>query len=197
MKIVLASSSIRRKQLLGRLVDDFDVFVGGFPENSVTFNGDCSEYVMDLAFGKAESACSKLDEKQLIVIGCDTVVYFNGSIFGKPKDKYEAYHMLKCLSSNEHEVYSGIAVIDKEHGTTRKDFVKTTVEFSNLSDDQIERYLEKGEYVDKAGAYGIQGYGGVFVSQIHGCYYNVVGFPLNKVYEMLVGMGVNLVYQGV
>ncbi|MBA5849932.1 Maf-like protein [Clostridium sp. cel8] len=192
MKVVLASASIRRQQLLKRLVDNFDVFVSNFSEESVEFKGDCSTYVMDLALGKAKNACLKLPEKNLVIIGCDTVVYFNGKIFGKPKDRDEAFYMLKSLSGNEHQVYSGIAVINKELGIVEKDFVKTSVKFSDISDDEIERYLKKGEYKDKAGAYGIQGYGGVFVSEIHGCYYNVVGLPLNKIYKILVGMGVNL-----
>ncbi|WP_446898699.1 Maf-like protein [Clostridium sp. LBM24168] len=192
MKIVLASSSIRRKQLLGRLVDNFDVFVSSFREESVVFGGNCEKYVMDLASGKARDVCSKINERDVIVIGCDTIVYFRGNILGKPRDKDEAYNMLKSLSTNEHHVYSGIAIIDKTSNIMKKDFVKTSVRFSNISDEQIEKYLKTEEYADKAGAYGIQGYGGVFVSEIHGCYYNVVGLPLNKLYDMLTGMGVNL-----
>lgn len=192
MKIVLASSSVRRKQLLGKLVDNFDVFAGGFPEESVVFDGNCETYVMDLASGKAEAVCSKMRERNAIIIGCDTVVYFKGNILGKPRDKDEAFNMLKSLSANKHQVYSGIAVIDKASEIMKKDFVKTTVRFSNISDEQIKKYLKTAEYKDKAGAYGIQGYGGVFVSEIHGCYYNVVGLPLNRLHEMLTGMGVNL-----
>lgn len=192
MKIVLASSSIRRRELLERLIDNFDVFVSNFKEDSVKFKGDCSKYVMELALGKAEDVSNKLEGEQAVIIGCDTVVYLNGNILGKPKDENDAFNMLKALSGNEHQVYSGIAVVDKTSGTVKKDFVKTTVKFSDISDDQIEKYLKRGEYKDKAGAYGIQGYAGVFISEIHGCYYNVVGLPLNKLYEILTGMGVNL-----
>ncbi|MBP2032988.1 septum formation protein [Clostridium algifaecis] len=192
MKIVLASSSIRRRQLLGRLLENFDVFVSDFKEDSVRFEGDCGKYVMELALGKAKNVCSKLKNEQAIIIGCDTVVYLNGKILGKPENENDAFNMLKALSGNEHQVYSGIAVIDKTSGTVKSDFVKTVVKFSDISDDQIKKYLKRGEYKDKAGAYGIQGYAGVFVSEIHGCYYNVVGLPLNRLYQILTGMGVNL-----
>lgn len=192
MKIVLASSSSRRHKLLKRLIDDFDVVVSSFLEDSIKYNGDCKTYVMELALGKAKDVCNKLDGKQFIVIGCDTVVYFNGNILGKPKDRDEAFHMLKSLNGNEHQVYTGLAVIDKYSGIVRQEFVKTSVRFCNISDNQIEKYLKRGEYKDKAGAYGIQGYAGAFIPEIRGCYYNVVGLPLNRLYEMLIGMGVNL-----
>ncbi|AND85712.1 Maf-like protein [Clostridium tyrobutyricum] len=192
MKIILASSSIRRQQLLKRLVDDFDIVESGFVENSIKYNGDCKTYVMELALGKANDVCNKLEDKQLIIIGCDTVVYFNGKILGKPKDREEAFHMLKSLSGNEHQVYTGLAVINKFSGIVRQEFVKTSVRFSNISNNEIEKYLKKEEYGDKAGAYGIQGYAGIFIPEIRGCYYNVVGLPLNRLYKMLIGMGVNL-----
>ena len=113
-------------------------------------------------------------------------------ILGKPKDENEAFDMLKLLSGNTHQVYSGIAIINNKTGNINRDFVCTDVKFDNLSDEQIKKYIENGEYKDKAGAYGIQGYGGIFVEEIHGCYYNVVGLPLNKLSKMLKGMGVNL-----
>lgn len=192
MKIVLASSSIRRRQLLGKLIDDFDIYASSFCEESIDFRGNCGEYVMNLALGKAQDVCSKMREMNTIIIGCDTVVYFRGNILGKPRDRDDAFNMLKSLSANEHDVYSGVAIINKASGLIKRDFVKTTVRFSDISDEQIEKYLNTSEYKDKAGAYGIQGYGGVFVPKIHGCYYNVVGLPLNKLREMLTGMGVNL-----
>lgn len=192
MKIILASSSVRRQQLLKRLVDDFDIVESGFAENSIKYKGDCKTYVMELALGKANDVCNKLEDRQLIIIGCDTVVYFNGKILGKPKDREEAFHMLKSLSGNEHQVYTGLAVINKFSGIVRQEFVKTSVRFSNISNNEIEKYLKKEEYGDKAGAYGIQGYAGAFIPEIRGCYYNVVGLPLNRLYKMLIGMGVNL-----
>lgn len=191
MKIVLASASIRRQELLKRLVDEFEIIVSDFDEHTVDFDGNCGSYVMKLAEGKASVVCSKV-KGEAIIIGCDTVVYFKGKILGKPKNKDEAFSMLKSLSGNTHQVYSGITVINKASGKILKDFVCTDVKFDSLSDEQIKKYIEKGEYEDKAGAYGIQGYGGIFVEEIHGCYYNVVGFPLNKLLKMLRGIGVNL-----
>ncbi|MFL0195766.1 Maf-like protein [Clostridium sp. WILCCON 0269] len=192
MKIVLASASSRRRELLNRLVEGFKVVTSDFDEDSVLFQGKCGPYVMELAEGKAKNVCSKLKDENLIIIGCDTTVFLKGKVLGKPADKEEAFYMLKELSGNEHQVYSGIAVIDKFSGKIVKDFVCTTVKFSEIDDTCIEDYLKTEEYKDKAGAYGIQGYGGVFVKEIHGCYYNVVGLPLNKLYNMLSGIGVNL-----
>jgi septum formation protein len=191
MKIILASASVRRQELLKRIIDKFEIIVSDFDEHSINFDSDCSTYVMKLSEGKASTVCDKI-KGEAIVIGCDTIVYFNGKILGKPKDKEEAFSMLKLLSGNIHQVYSGITIVDKSSDKILKDFVCTSVKFDNLSDEHIRKYIEKGEYEDKAGAYGIQGYGGVLVEEIHGCYYNVVGLPLNKLLKMLRGIGVNL-----
>ncbi|MPN01510.1 Septum formation protein Maf [bioreactor metagenome] len=93
--------------------------------------------------------------------------------------------MLSMLSGNIHKVYSGLAIVDISKNMVKKDYVCTEVKFSKLSTDQILNYIKTGEPMDKAGAYGIQGYGGIFVEKIHGCYYNVVGLPINKLYGML------------
>lgn len=191
MKIILASASSRRQELLKRLTEEFLIIISNFDENSVNFNGDFGSYVEELALGKARDVyCGVEDES--IIIGCDTIVSFKGKVLGKPKDKHEAVTMLKALSGSVHQVYSGLAVINKLTGKIVKDFVCTDVKFDTLSDNQIEKYIEKEEYSDKAGAYGIQGYGGVFVEEIRGCYYNVVGLPLNKLLKILKEMGVNL-----
>lgn len=100
--------------------------------------------------------------------------------------------MLQALSGNEHEVYSGLAILDVKSNKIIKDFVCTKVKFSKLTSLQIEKYVNTGDPMDKAGAYGIQGKAGVFVENINGCYYNVVGLPLNKLNSMLMEMGVNL-----
>lgn len=191
MNIVLASASQRRQELLKRIFEDFRITVSNFDEGSVNFNGDCGEYVKKLALGKAQDVANK-ETSESMVIGCDTIVYFNGTILGKPKDKDEAFSMLKVLSGNIHKVYSGIALVNSDTGAVKTDFVSTDVYFSKLSDKQILEYVASGEPMDKAGAYGIQGKGGIFVEKICGCYYNVVGLPLNRLYDMLKEMGVNL-----
>lgn len=191
MKIILASASSRRQELLNRLTESFQIIVSDFDEEAVEFDGQCASYVMRLAEGKASSV-SKGIKDEAIIIGCDTIVSYNEKILEKPKDANEAFDMLKLLSGNTHQVYSGIAIINSKTGNVHRDFVCTDVKFDNLSDTQIKKYIETGEHKDKAGAYGIQGYGGIFVEEIHGCYYNVVGLPLNKLSKMLKGMGVNL-----
>lgn len=133
-----------------------------------------------------------MDQDNNLVIGCDTLVAFNNKILGKPKDKKDAFEMLQALSGNEHEVYSGLAILDVKSNKIIKDFVCTKVKFSKLTSLQIEKYVNTGDPMDKAGAYGIQGKAGVFVENINGCYYNVVGLPLNKLNSMLMEMGVNL-----
>jgi septum formation protein len=191
MKIILASASERRHELLKRIIKEFDIVVSEFDENSVSFKGNCEEYVKQLAEGKAKAVGQLLNEDAL-VIGCDTIVFCQGKVLGKPCNKNEAVEMLKLLSGNVHQVYSGLALLHKKDNKIISEAIKTDVKFSLLSDKDILTYVERGEPMDKAGAYGIQGYGGVFVEEIHGCYYNVVGLPLNTLNKMMRKMGVNL-----
>lgn len=191
MNVVLASASARRQELLKRLVENYQVLVSDFDESSIQFNNDCPEYVMELACGKALNVAEGLKTASL-VIGCDTIVAYEGTVLGKPQDHEDAFFMLKMLSGKKHQVYSGIALVNTSNGQVRTDFAMTEVKFDQLSDEEIRRYIASGEPMDKAGAYGIQGHGGVFVEEIHGCYYNVVGLPLNKLNKMLKGIGVNL-----
>lgn len=185
MEIVLASASDRRKELLGRLVEDFTTIVSDFDETSV--NQDCSieDYVKKIASGKAQDVLKSI-EKDSIIVAADTVVVFNYMVIGKPKDKEDAYSILRKLSGNTHVVYTGLALINTKTKKIIKDIVKTEVKFSALSDDEIYKYIDTGEPMDKAGAYGIQGKGGVLVEEIKGCYYNVVGLPLNRLKKMLL-----------
>lgn len=184
VKIILASASARRKELLRRIVEEFSVIVSDFNEESVSFNGDCGEYVKTLAEGKALTV-AKNSDKESVVIGSDTIVTIDNKILGKPKNTEDAFFMLKQLSGREHEVYSGIAVVDVKNNEIISDYVCTKVKFSQLSEKQINDYVDSGDPLDKAGAYGIQGKAGVFVEKIDGCYYSVVGLPLNKLNSML------------
>lgn len=191
MKIVLASASPRRQELLKRIVDDFDIIVSDFDEEAVEFHGDIEKYVCELAMGKAKAVLNNLNDES-IVIGSDTVVYLDGKILGKPKDELAAAGMLRALSGNTHKVYSGIAIINSMTQKTITKSVCTEVRFMNLSDEMIEHYVKSGQCFGKAGAYGIQDGAAVFVESINGCYYNVVGFSLNTVFLLLREMGVNL-----
>lgn len=184
MNYVLASGSERRKELLHRIVDEFDIIVSDFDEDKILFEGNVDEYVIDLAKGKALSVKESLKEESIIIAG-DTVVVLEDKILGKPKNEEDAYSMLKQLSGKTHRVYSGLVVINMYNNKVEKQSLFTEVKFSNLTDEEIKTYIKTGEPLDKAGAYGIQGYGGVFIEGINGCYYNVVGLPLNLLNKML------------
>lgn len=184
MKIILASASERRQELLGRLVKEFDVVVSDFDESSVLFKGSIDDYVKNVALGKAMDVKEKLDE-DAIIISADTIVTLENKILGKPKDEDEAFKMIKSLQGRGHKVYSGIVVINTAKNVIKQESLCTEVTFSKISDDEIIEYINTGETLDKAGAYGIQGIGGIFVKEIKGCYYNVVGLPLNKLKFML------------
>lgn len=191
MKIILASASERRKELLTRITENFEVIVSDFDESTISFDNNCEEYVINLAKGKAFNILERLKEHSL-VIACDTIVYSEGKVLGKPKNEEDAIIMLKMLSNKTHKVYSGIVVLDTKTNNMKFDAVCTEVKFSELSDEAIEKYVKTGDPLDKAGAYGIQGRAATFVEGINGCYYNVVGLPLNRLNTLLMEMGVNL-----
>ena len=184
LKYILASASERRKELLARLMDNYDVIVSNFDEDKVEFKGDIEKYVISLSRGKALDVASKVHHSA-IIIAADTIVSIDNKILGKPKDKEDAYNMLKLLSGNVHKVYSAITVINTDTNDIQSECTYTEVYFSKLTDDDIWKYINTGECNDKAGSYGIQGLGGVFVEKINGCYYNVVGLPLNLLNRML------------
>lgn len=184
MKIILASASERRQELLGRLVKEFDVVVSDFDENSILFKESIDDYVKDVALGKAMNIKEKLNE-DTIIISADTIVTLENKILGKPKDEDEAFKMLKSLQGRKHKVYSGVVVINTAKNVIKQESLCTEVTFSEISDDEIIEYINTGEPLDKAGSYGIQGIGGIFIKEIKGCYYNVVGLPLNKLKSML------------
>jgi len=184
VKYILASASARRQELLRRIVKDFDIIVSDFDETGILFNGDIEKYVIDLASGKALKVKEKIKEDAIIISG-DTVVALENNILGKPKDADDAFNMLKLLSGKVHRVYSGLVVYNTSNNKFEKESLCTEVKFSDLTDEEIISYIKTGEPLDKAGAYGIQGYGGVFVEKINGCFYNVVGMPLNLLNKML------------
>ncbi len=184
LKFILASASERRKELLSRIVNDFEVRVSDFDEDSVQVNNDIETYVKSLSQGKAKSVALNYSENS-IIIGADTIVVIDNKVLGKPKDKNDAFRMLKALSNNVHRVYSGVTVINNKTKVMKSECLYTEVYFSELSDEEIWKYIDTGECLDKAGAYGIQGFGGIFVKRINGCYYNVVGLPLNLLNKMI------------
>ncbi|MBR2041986.1 MAG: septum formation inhibitor Maf [Oscillospiraceae bacterium] len=177
---ILASGSPRRKELLSLIIDEYEVLVSGCEE--FVPEGTPAEKVPAILAEQKALAVAKLRPDD-IVIGSDTVVVLNDEIFGKPKDKAHAHAMLKALSGKKHFVFTGVAVAEK--GKVRSFVQKTEVEFYELSDETIEKYIATGEPMDKAGAYGIQGKGSVLVKGITGDYFNVMGLPVAETARFL------------
>jgi septum formation protein len=179
-KLVLASSSPRRKLLLRQIGLEFEARESGVPEDHDELSPP-DETVRRLALAKARAVAAQ--ETSAYVIGADTVVVLDGRLLGKPKDAAEASAMLRRLSGRRHTVYTGVAFVERPSDRSRVDVVTTEVEFRNLGEEEILAYVRSGSPMDKAGAYGIQDdFGAVFVSAIEGCFYNVVGFPLSRFY---------------
>ncbi|MBQ3575725.1 MAG: septum formation protein Maf, partial [Clostridia bacterium] len=122
-----------------------------------------------------------------IIIASDTLVSLNGEVLGKPVDEADAFRMLRTLSGNTHEVFTGVTIVDAKSGKIETRSVRTGVCFRELSDDEIKAYIASSEPMDKAGAYGIQGGAGKFVKKLEGSYENVIGFPVDEVQDMLNG----------
>ncbi|MBC74495.1 MAG: septum formation protein Maf [Halobacteriovoraceae bacterium] len=173
-QLILGSASPRRKELLERTFLPFKIITSDAPELSEKTNP--AEYVEDLALLKAKDVYNKVDSHS-IVLGSDTVVSSEGRILEKPKDTNHAREMLQSLSGKSHEVFTGVCLIGQ--GRQSLFSVKTTVNFSKIPSDLLELYLETGDSLDKAGAYGIQGMGLCFIDSIDGSYSNVVGLPLS------------------
>ena len=175
MKLYLASKSPRRYELLQMITPDFTVISSEFDESSVPTT-DPETYVKELAYGKAAHTAPQFSSDG-IVIGCDTIVVSpQDEIFGKPKDPNDAAAMLRILSGATHSVITGVCLYTAEKQMTFS--VKSLVTFYPLSEEEIKEYLACGEYADKAGAYGIQGKGGLFCEKIEGDYFNIVGLPV-------------------
>lgn len=181
MSIILASASPRRRELLKMLgIEDFHIIPA--PEEKPLSPGDAGKAVQDTALDKAMQV-KRLASTGDIIIAADTVVCVDNMVLGKPKDEGEAFKMLSSLSGRSHFVYTGVAVISGDYKDAR--FEKTEVFFKALTPGEINRYIATGEPMDKAGAYGIQGRGSVFISGICGDYFNVVGLPVSLLWEML------------
>ncbi|MBQ1771666.1 MAG: septum formation inhibitor Maf [Clostridia bacterium] len=180
MDIILASASPNRKELLERIGLPFSVVISHVVEN-VSSSLPTGEYVTELARQKAESVAA--DYPDACVIGADTVVDLDGTILGKPHTPENAKAYLSAMQGREHLVYTGVAVT--VHGKTIVDVEKTSVTFAPMSGEEIEWYVATGDPLEKAGAYGIQGPAGLFVSAIRGDYFNVVGLPIHLLYRML------------
>lgn len=180
--IILASKSPRRIEMLGRYCDNLKIYSPDTKE-LVDEKDSPQTTVMKLALEKGLDAYTNCTDKG-IIIAADTVVYLD-KIMGKPENEDDAFNMLKSLSGKTHMVYTGLCIIDSISKVKVADYEETSVEFNDLSEDLITSYLKTGEYADKAGGYGIQGYGELLVKRIDGCYNNVKGLPLTKLNNLL------------
>ncbi len=184
MRIILASSSPRRAELMRKLGMNFDVVPSKVEEKLE--GEDFKDMVEKVALEKAKEVFERTFEER-IVIGADTIVVIDREVLGKPRDFDEAKRFLKKLSGRVHEVYTGVAFVwsNGEHSFHEK----TVVRFREIPESLIEMYVSSGSPLDKAGGYGIQDFGAIFVERIEGDFYNVMGFPIGKVWEFLFNKG--------
>jgi len=188
MRIILASNSPRRRELLSQIGIEFEVIPSNYEEHEIGL--PMPGLVEHFAFMKAKYVAQSV-QGDALVIGSDTVVYLEG-IMGKPRSKEDAFAMLKKLSGKQHLVISGLSVINTTTGESLTQHESTKVKMKELNSDEITAYIKSGEPVDKAGAYAIQGMGSLFVERIEGDYFNVVGLPLFRLSNMLEHFGVKL-----
>jgi septum formation protein len=185
-KVVLASASPRRKELLKLILDDFTIHPSDFDESLISLDIEPQIHVQYSSEKKAMDVAMSYSD--CIIIGADTIVCVDNEILGKPENKNSAFTMLQKLSGRKHQVYTGLTVIHKDLRITTHSC--TDVTFRKLTDDLIESYIETGEPMDKAGAYAIQKKGAVLVESICGCFYNVVGLPVNQLSLLLEKFGI-------
>ena len=183
-RLILASASPRRQELMKLLRFDFEVRASGVPEEPRSGESP-AQLVMRLARAKAEAVRDTPSEAW--VVGADTEVVCDSEVLGKPESPEAAGDMLRNRSGRTHEVLTGICI--RHRKLRHASFVETTVRFAALSDRDIQHYVTSGEPLGKAGAYAIQGYASRFVQHIHGCYFNVVGLPLAHLHRTLMHLG--------
>lgn len=198
MRIVLASKSPRRREILSMLGLKFDIVSADADEGSDITDPAC--LVRELSLRKARATRALLQQQgewndDTLIIASDTVVAVNGTILGKPRDEADAARMLRLLSNRTHQVISGVSLL---YGAQeRADFDATSVHFCDMTQDEIAQYVGSGEPMDKAGAYAVQGLASVYIKGLEGDYFNVVGLPVHKLNTMLGELlGVSLLSLG-
>ena len=192
-KIILASASDRRKDILSQVGISYEVMPSSIDEDVIHADTPAA-LVEALSAAKAEDIAERLT-KNFVIIGADTVVVKDNSILGKPSDEAEAAKMLQMLQGNRHEVYTGVTLISvspEGKGLIDTFHVRTIVDMIPMTAAQIDAYIKTGEPMDKAGAYGIQCRGAAYIQDIAGDYYNVVGLPISTVLTRLANMGIDL-----
>jgi septum formation protein len=190
MKLILASSSPRRAEVLRNAGIEFELRSALVGE-SRNAGESPSEYVQRLALAKARAVGDMLGDarENILIVGADTVVLIGDEILGKPESADDARRILRRLSGTVHEVHTGLAVLSPPSGAERMVEEISLVHFAPLTEAEIDAYLATGEPFDKAGAYGIQGIGGRYVTRVEGCYFNVMGMPLARLWSLLKEFG--------
>ena len=190
---ILASASPRRREILERLGLEFSTDPSGIVEPARTPREKPSQYAVRIARLKAKEVAKR--HASGLILSADTIVVLGNSTLAKPQNRAEARSMLKRLSGRWHEVISGICLLDCDSGLIRTAFSSSRIHFRRLSSTEIEWYLKTGEYRDKAGAYGAQGYASLFVDRIEGCYFNIVGFPVAVFERLCRKTGIDLIQE--
>lgn len=192
-RLILASGSPRRKELLEQIGAEFEIFPAKGEE--IITSTIPEQVVMELSAQKAEEVAGHYEgESEIVILGADTVVAYENRILGKPQDETDAVRMLQMLSGNTHSVFTGVTLIIKREGKSEKQsfFAETKVTMYPMTEQQIQAYVATGEPMDKAGAYGIQGKCAIYIEKITGDYNNVVGLPVALVYQNLVKSGIEI-----
>ena len=185
-KIILASASPRRQELMMQAGYEFEVQVSHKEETYISETPD--DIVKELALLKARDIAEQNEAKDLVVIGADTVVAYQGDILGKPSSKEDAFAMIQSFQDDKHQVYTGVAILsyDEEgNETVVNHAVKTDVYVNSMTDEEIWKYIESDNVMDKAGSYGIQSGFAIHIEKIEGDYFNVVGLPISYIYNIL------------
>ncbi|MDN4605790.1 septum formation protein Maf [Chryseobacterium mucoviscidosis] len=192
-RIILASTSPRRKELIASLHLAFEVIPSHADEDTPP-EWTPEQTVQELAMRKALAVYRGLEgrEQDAVIVGSDTVVVLDGDILGKPVDEADAERMLSRLQGRVHRVFTGVACIDANNGQSMVQYRQTDVTMKELSEATIRAYVQTGEPSDKAGSYAIQGIGASLIDRVEGCYFNVVGLPLSLLSDMLDGFGIHV-----
>lgn len=188
VRLILGSQSPRRKEILGCFTLPFEQVAPPYDEEALAFSGDPVEYASTLSKGKA---CSLLDAfPEDIILTADTVVFRNGKSYGKPRNVEEAFQMFSELVGEWHSVYTAVTVRKGKNEYCQAE--ETKVKFNQLNSEQIRHYILRSNWMDKAAGYSIQQVGGLIIDRIEGCYYNVMGLPVNTVHTLLKNVNIDL-----
>jgi septum formation protein len=188
MQIILGSQSPRRREIMDYFSLPFIQVSSDFDEDSVAFEGDPAQHAMFLSQKKAETLVHRFPHD--VILTADSVVYCNGKLFNKPRDEHEAVDFFKDFGGNWNFVYTGVTV--RRGSDIHTDFEETKLLFHPLTSEQIKKFLDHSHFLDKAGGYTIEKSGNLIVSRIEGCYYNVLGLPINTVQKLLLKLGIDL-----